>query len=324
MADPAEDLRLIKYILLQATIVPSLVCDLFVFIYFFRHWRKEIFTAPHNHVILCLLIVSFIQKIADVPFAIYFLHWGVVYQQTYDFCVIWDWFNYSLITVSVQLVAWCCIERHLFVFHSQMMKKKWCLILFHYIPLITCLLYTPLFYLRFIFFPTTCINVWDYTIIYCGSACYSYFDPFLGTFDWIFNYGVPTLVIVFSNFLLFSRVIWQEIKHQRPIRWKRQKRMIIQLTFISILYLIFMSPQVVVGCIQTLWARDFLSDIQGDYFYYIVYFINQLLPFIIISSLPGVYKDLKRWIEYMKRYFGRGRQINPVFATAASDSRPRI
>jgi len=323
MADSVEHLRLIKYALLQTTIAPSLICDLLVFIHFFRHWRQEILKAPQNHVILCLLIASFMQKLTDVPFAIYYLRWGIVYQQTYNFCVIWDWFNYSLMTVSLQLVAWCCIERHLFIFHSQIMKNKWCLIFFHYLPLITFAFYTPFFYLRFIFFPTMCINIWDYTIIYCGGACYSYFDPFLGTFDWIFNYGLPTLIIIVANFLLFCRVIWQKIKHQRPIDWRRQKRMIIQLTLISILYLIFMSPQVIIGSIQTLWSPTFLSDIQADYFYYIVYFINQFLPFVIISSLPEMRKDLKRWIIHIKRYFNRERRTYPVFSATENDGRNR-
>jgi hypothetical protein len=94
MADSLEHLRLVKYALLQTTIGPSMICDLLVFTHFIRYWRKEIITAPQNHVILCLLIASFIQKITDVPFALYFLRWGIVYQQTYDFCVIWDWFNY--------------------------------------------------------------------------------------------------------------------------------------------------------------------------------------------------------------------------------------
>jgi hypothetical protein len=222
-------------------------------------------------------------------------------------------------TVSLQLVTWCCIERHLFVFHSQTMKKNWCLILFHYIPLMFCLLYTPLFYLRFIFFPTTCINVWDYTIIYCGGACYSYFDPFLGTFDWIGNYGVPTLIICFANLLLFVRIIWQKIQRQLPIQWSRQKRMIIQLSFISILYLLFMFPQVIVSSVQTLWSRDFLSDIQADYLYYIVYFINQLLPFIIVGSLPEMRKDLKRWSQRMKRCFRREIQIHPTITTTENN-----
>jgi hypothetical protein len=200
-----------------------------------------------------------------------------------------------------------------------MMKKKWCLILFHYIPLIFCLSYTPLFYLRFIFFPPYCTNVWDYTIIYCGGACYSYFNQFIGTFDWICNYGVPTVVISFANLFLFCRIIWQKMNRQIPIQWNRQKRMIIQLSFISILYLIFMFPQVIVGSVQTLWTPEFLSDIQANYFYYIVYFINQFLPFIIVGSLPEMHKDLKRWFGYMKRCFHRRVQIHPDSTTAAAN-----
>jgi hypothetical protein len=324
MADPIGNLRFIKYALLQTTIGPSLLCDLLVFFHFIRHWRKEIVSTPQNHVILCLLIASFIQKIADVPFAIYYLRWGVVFQQTYNFCVVWDWFNYSAMTVSVQLVAWCCIERHLFIFHSQLMRKQCCLILLHYVPLITCLVYTPFFYLRYIFFPTTCTNTWDYTIIYCGGACYSYFNPFVGTFDWIFNYGVPSLVIIFANFLLFCRVIWQKIKQGRAIQWHRQKRMIIQLAFVCMLYFIFMLPQVIVGSIQTLWSPTFLSDIQANYFYYIVYFINQFLPFIIVSSLPEMHKDVKRWIQRIKRHFTHERQIYPTGTTTATVNRPIV
>lgn len=185
----------------------------------------------------------------------------------------------------------------------------------------TCLSYTPFFYLRFIFFPTTCTNTWDYTIIYCGGACYSYFDPVLGTFDWLFNYGLPSLLIIFVNFLLFGRVVWHKIKQGRAIQWRRQKRMIIQLTFVSILYLIFMLPQVAVGSIQTLWSPTFLSDIQANYFYYIVYFINQFLPFIIVSSLPEMHKDVKRWIERVKRHFNHGRQLHPVDLTIATVNR---
>jgi hypothetical protein len=73
MADLVERLRLIKYALLQSTIGPSLICDLFVFIHFIRHWRKAIVTAPQNHVILCLLLVSFIEKMSDTPFILYCL-----------------------------------------------------------------------------------------------------------------------------------------------------------------------------------------------------------------------------------------------------------
>ncbi|CAF1180632.1 unnamed protein product [Adineta steineri] len=321
MADTSDYLQFIKYTLLQITIVPSLICDIFVFIHFIRYWKKEMTTAPQNHIIFCLLIVSFIQKISDVPFAIYYFRWNIVYQQTYNFCVIWDWFNYTTMTVSLQLVCWCSLERHLFVFHSQMMKTKQFLILFHYIPMIICLSYTPIFYFRYIFFPNACTNTWDYTVIYCGGACYSYYDAVLGTFDWLFNYGLPTLIIIFANPLLFCRVLWQKINRQGPVQWSRQRRMIIQLSFIALLYLLFMAPQVIVGSMQTLWGVDFLYDVQADYLYYIVYFINQLLPFVIISSLPGTQKKLIKLMKYIKLFLRCGTQVHPLVTTVGATNR---
>jgi hypothetical protein len=285
MVDPNERSRLVEYALLQTTIGPSLICDLLVFIYFIRHWRKQIVKAPQNHVILCLLLVSFMQKITDLPLSLYFLRWGIVLKRTYTFCVIWAWWDDASLTVSLHLVAWCCIERHLFVFHTQMMKKKWCLILLHYIPLIICLLYAPVFYMNVMFFPTTCTNVWDFKFIVCGGACYN-FDPFLGAYDWICNFGIPILIILFANLFLFCRVIWQRIRRQRPIQWARQRRMIIQLVFISALYLVLLSPEVIVGVIEALYSPTFAIDIELDYFYYSSNFINQFLPFVIVSSLP--------------------------------------
>jgi hypothetical protein len=88
--------------------------------------------------------------------------------------------------------------------------------------------------------------------------------------------------------------------------------MIIQLSFISALYVIFMLPQVVVGSVQTLWSVNFLADVQANYFYYIVYFINQFLPFIIVSSLPEMRKDIKRWIQYLKQRFIHRTQVYPI------------
>lgn len=324
MVDTATTLRLIKYSLLQVTIGPSLICDLIVFIHFIRRWRREILNTPHNHVILCLLIVSFAEKTTDLPLSLYFLRWGVVAQQTDRFCTIWSWWNYSTYAVSLHLVTWCCIERHLFVFHSQMMKKRFRLILFHYIPITICLIYAPLFYVAVLIFPTTCTNVWDYTYIFCGAGCYSY-DRFLGTYDWLFHLATPILIILFANFLLFARIIWQKIKHQRPFQWRHQKQMIIQLAFISILYIIFMSPQVIVGVIESVWSPTFALDIQLDYFFYISNFINQFLPFIIVSSLPEIQKELKRWIQHIKSSLCRERQIHPIkMMTTTGGNRIRI
>ncbi|UJR32455.1 hypothetical protein I4U23_019917 [Adineta vaga] len=314
MSDPVEQIHIIKYTLLQITIVPSLICDLFVFAYIIRRWRKEILSSTQNHFIQCLLLVSFIQKTTDLPMSLYLLRWGVVLLKNNSFCLFWGWIDYSLLTVSLHLVMWCSIERHLFVFHSQLMKKQTYLILFHYIPMIICLLYSMLFYLFVIILPTMCENVWDYTLLFCGGGCFAYI-PFWGTFDWLFHYATPIIILLLSNVLLVYRFIWQKIRRRQQVQWRRQRRMILQLTFISLLYIFLMSPEIILGIIQALWQSTFAIDIQINYFYFIANFINQFLPFIIISSLPGIHCEFQQYILPLKRYFGYTQQIHPFLQT---------
>jgi hypothetical protein len=131
------------------------------FIYFIRHWRKEIIKSPHNHAILCLLLASFIQKTTDVSFVLFYLRWDVSIQQTDTLCVSWNWFDYALMCCPLHLLAWFCIERHLFVFHSQMMQKKW--------NLIICSIYAPSFYVAVIFFRENvsyqCLGLFSYALL---------------------------------------------------------------------------------------------------------------------------------------------------------------
>jgi hypothetical protein len=97
--------------------------------------------------------------------------------------------------------------------------------------------------------------------------------------------------------------------------------LIVQLVFISLHYLILLLPAVIVGVIEAVWSPTFLIDIQFNCFYYILYFINQLLPFIIVSSLPKMQKEFKQWIRQIRRCLGGGMRINPVIASASRGNR---
>ncbi|CAF1024198.1 unnamed protein product [Adineta ricciae] len=83
--------------------------------------------------------------------------------------------------------------------------------------------------------------------------------------------------------------------------------MIIQFAFISILYFTFMLPEIIVGVIEALWDSTFLSDIQ-----YSAYFVNQFLPFIIVGSLPNIYKQFREWIQFIKRAICLRGHIEPL------------
>ena len=296
MNNSDEHVHLVQYALLQTTVVPSLICDLYLFVYFIRHWRKAVVAAPQNHAILCLLIVSVIQKSADAPFLLHFLRWGRVFRETDTFCMVWSMWSYSLGCMILHVLTWCCLERHLFIFHNPMMKRQWCLIAWHYIPLLILLIYAPIFYSAVIFWLRLCANSWNYSQILCGSLCYLQV-PFWGTFDWLFNHTAPVSIIILANLLLLVRIIWQNIRQQR------QKRMFIQLVAISTLYIVLLTPQVIIVGV--------LRGVQYNDVQYVSYYVHQLLPFVIASTLPKMQKNLKRWVGHLKQLCCRGARVHP-------------
>jgi len=325
MDDQEAKIRLVKYIILQISIVPSLLCDLFVFAYIIRNWKKEIVNAPQNHVIALMLLTSFIQKTAETPLSLYFLYWGTVFKESDGFCMYWSYIDFSLLIACLHLITWCAIERHLFVFHGQIMKKKWCLIVFHYIPMFVSLLVGPMFYFGTIIVFTECTNMWIYTYMFCGGPCYAYI-PFWGAFDWIFISGIAIVILFFANVLLFHRFMLQKRRHQRIVQFNQKRRIIIQLSFTSLLYLILPTPAVIFGVIQAVWLPTFGLDMQANYFIYACSFTSQLLPYVIISSFPGVRHEFRSWIDRIRRYFGgRARvQVQTITITQKENGKSRI
>ena len=320
MTDASENLRLIKYTILQSIVIPSLLWDVLVFSYFIRHWRKEFVTAPQNHVTLALLAISSIQKIADVPLLLYYFRWGFVPHESSSFCRLWNWADSLTTAGSLHLVTWCSLERHLFVFHGTMMKKRRCLLLFHYIPLMVTIVYAPLYYANVILFQTFCADVFDYTLPLCGYACYLN-SPIFVTVDIVVRFGLASLIIIVSNAVLFIRFIAQKVRHQRAVYWSRQRRLILQLAFLSFLFLICLSPLLIVSLIQTFWIPSFLMDIMYDYFYFLPYFANLLLPFTIVSSLPKMRSELYNWMLRWKMSCRHPQRTHPMLMTSMTEGR---
>lgn len=312
MDDSANHSPSMKYLILQATAVPSLLSDMLVLIHLLHRWKKEIVQSAHNHIFLYLIVASCVQKTIDVPFLLYYLRWGISMGQNTTFCITWSWLDYSLISCLLHLLTWFSIERHLFVFHSQWMKKSSSLLLFHHIPLIVCSIYAPLFYFIVIFFPTKCSNSWTYSEMFCGGACYVYNDAVLSAFDWLFHYALPVLIIFLANVLLFCRVVWQRVKRGQPIGgWRRYRWMILQLVYLSALCLSLQSPATIVGVIELLWLPTFAYDLQTNYLFYITYFLYQFLPIVVLSSLPELHKDIRRWAARVKRSVFNRTRIHP-------------
>jgi hypothetical protein len=66
------------------------------------------------------------------------------------------------------------------------------------------------------------------------------------------------------------------------VKWRRDKKLIIQLFAISSLYLAMWMPIELTGLINLYWDPVFLLQAQIDYMYLFPYFIHIIYPFIVL------------------------------------------
>lgn len=188
-------------------------------------------------------------------------------------------------------MLWASIERHIIIFSQTIFQIRWKRIAFHYVPLSVAILYPLISYIYLIFI-YDCVNHWDYRELLCTAPCF-YDNKFLGSMDWLFNIIIPAFAIVIFNVLLIIRVIYRSKGVRQNLdRIKKNRKMTIQLFAISSLFLVFWLPIAVTGLIQQFFSPTFLIDVQFNVFFYLIYFIQLLLPMICLFSLPDLKKTL--------------------------------
>jgi hypothetical protein len=105
---------------------------------------------------------------------------------------------------------------------------------------------------------------------------------------------MPTLIIVVFSITLLLRVLWQKTRMHRTIQWRRQRKMLIQLLSISILYLFLNVPWAFILLLQFFGLESKIMDIFTPYAFFIGYYIIFLLPFVCCGSLPQIKMKLKK------------------------------
>ncbi|CAF0711958.1 unnamed protein product [Adineta steineri] len=287
-------LHRIKFSILLILQIPAFILSLLIFSFFIKH--RTIREAPHNRALLILLIVNFIQLLFAIPLSLNFYAVGYVSPATPAFCTWWTFFAYTFYVTSEYLMATISVQRHLLVFNGHILRIRWKRILFHHLPLVFFLIYPATFYVFVIILYPCDGTQYDYTNNLCGfSNCYLIFNKFLGTFDWAFNNGLPMVINALANIMLIVRVVQQKRRQQRPVTWKQQRRMTVQLFCISSLYLFIWSPSLIVGLVQILSYPTFLADVQTEYFVFILDTICLFLPWVCIGLLP----ELLVWIKVL-------------------------
>jgi hypothetical protein len=264
---------------------PSVSIAIYILYKFFC--SHEIRSRLNNHSIIALVFVAFIELTTELPITLQFLSSGHVQPKTKGFCLFWIWYNFSLQSINLFLMAWISIERHILIFHSNLIQTSIGKLKWHYIPLMFSIIYIPLFYFSCIII-YSCENSFDYFSLLCGSICYNNLR-WLASFDWITNIFIPSLLIPFASIILIIRILIQGKKMNRTLGWRTIRKMTIQLMLISSLYSIFWVSFALVAFIRFYFIPTFLHEIILYYFSYSPYFVQLLIPFLCLVCLPELW-----------------------------------
>ncbi|CAF1206983.1 unnamed protein product [Adineta ricciae] len=234
----------------------SIPCYLFLFYHLLRD--KLLWKNLQNHSIVLLLIYNFLQMMIDLSMTLNFYRVGHQHPLNVSLCFLHGYVDYGIWYGALHIMFWNSIERHILIFYSNFLRTARQRILFHYIPLGFVSSYAPILYFYLIVL-CPCQRFYNGFLLFCGVVCYSYVIPqWFSWFESLMNCALPILFIGVFSWTLIIRVILQKRRLQQAVNWRRQRKMIIQLASVSIIYLAFSLPYVIATV--TSWLDAFLFD----------------------------------------------------------------
>ena len=284
----------IKFVILLTLQIPSVIASLIVFIHFAS--SRALRASDRQHSLIVLLVINFVQVLIDVPMALDFYRFGgIVRLQTSAYCLWWIMIDYSLFALSALLMAWISIERHLLIFHRQLLggAGSWRKCLLQVAPWIICLLWDLLFYTVTVLISPMCTNTWSFNAILCGQPCYVTTN--WGSVDIFINAVFPIVVIIIADLALVIRVIDQRkaVTGRASVDWRRHRKMVLQLAAISTLFLSVWFPIGMIQIVRLYIDPTFLYS-QLDTFNFLAFVEQLILPAVCMAFIPQLFKRLKK------------------------------
>ena len=277
--------------------IPSLICCIFVLSHFLL--IRTLRQALYNHMIIFLLILNLIVQITDIPWILHFYRLDQISLSTKTFCMVWVYIDETAAITTTLLFSWTTIERHILIFHDRWVSTSKRIFFVHYLPMILLSLYCLCFSIIVILFPP-CANTFHFDQVICGYPLCFYEDDFVGIWDLLVNHMLPTVLIVLASATLLGRIIYQKKRIRQPIRWKKHRKMAIQLLAISVLYLILYIPVTLVEFAHFCGVPE---EIGGNFIVYaefFSYYIYLLFPFVSAGSLPHLKSKIRRFIPFYR------------------------
>lgn len=246
--------RIVFYIFLILDI-PSILCSVLLVYYFIR--LPEFRHRHHSNVtLICLLLGSFLVTAIDIPLILPYLqnrHYVNSMRYPRTFCIFWTIYDYGMYSLNLWLVTLICLERYLFIFFKEFIRKiRRICFLISYIPVTLIVLSVAFWYLYLVAFYPCIQSQFDFTEIFCGFPCYKVASsPSVLITDWFIADLLPVFLTIFFIFLLISHVLYQRHKISRHLiqrqTWQRTRKMFHQLVPIAFIFLIFNMPLIIIG-----------------------------------------------------------------------------
>ncbi len=303
--------RPIRFFLILIVNMSSSMCSFLLLYHLFT--KRILRIAIHNHMLIVLLLAILVVQLIDMPLYLKYLYLGFVWPQTAAMCFTWWYIDMSFYDTIVILLAWTSFERHILIFHRQLISTRKKIWLFHYFPMIFFLIYPLTFYLLVLFIPS-CDNkyLFNYTRDWCNyQPCY-YNNKILDLYDTLMNAAIPCFLIALFSIALVIRVLWTKyVRFRRPIQWRKYRRMTVQLSLIASVFVIFNLPLLIYYVMSTCGSLPTNADDEVlPYFLFSANFSVLLLPFVIVFSFPRKYWQ-EEWQKIKRTIQQRENVIDP-------------
>lgn len=278
--------------------IPSLLSSLLLFYYFFclPECRRQPYS---NQMIIYFLSSTFLINSINIPLMLpYFqgYHYITFMRDPNSFCIFWSMYDYTVCSLVLWLIALLSLERYLQIFFQQLVMKTRRRRVFLYYGIIVILVVFIFFWYLYLVALYPCAQTdFDFTQMFCNTPCYpSAGGAFLLNFDWIISSLLPVFLTILFTLMLILHVVYQRHKIKRHLlqrrTWKRTRKMFLQLVPITLIFLLFIMPLIILGLLS---ASDPWYG-EEPYFYAntFSYCLPLLAPFAILSKQRTMYKRI--------------------------------
>ncbi|CAF4949538.1 unnamed protein product [Rotaria sp. Silwood1] len=248
---------MIRFWILLIFSIPSIICSIVILYLLLNH--KEHRRSLNHRVVIIQLIGGLIYLLTHVPIYLNYLRLGYVWPQTPTMCHIWWFVGDGFSDTMTILMAWASFERHILIFHNQLVTTRRKRIFAHYLPITIIIIYCPLYYLIVMGFPPS------------------------------------TILIAIFSISLIIRVLWHnQIRYRQRLQWRKHQKIIIILMSISMIYLAFNLPLMILDLAEICGLAQHIAERFEPYFEFLNYFIFIFYPFICLGTMLSKIRNPRR------------------------------